>query len=115
MCLRYADANGDTANTYPANPNGSPDGITGVTSEDGRATILMPHPERAFRTVQLSWHPREWGEVALVPNVCQRARLAYEQLSFGDDTRLSELRMLRNGPSAQEPKVFVSTIEPTLC
>ena len=62
VCLRYADANGDTANTYPANPNGSPDGITGVTSADGRATILMPHPERAFRTVQLSWHPREWGE-----------------------------------------------------
>ena len=62
VCLRYANANGDTASTYPANPNGSPDGITGVTSEDGRATILMPHPERAFRTVQLSWHPRTWGE-----------------------------------------------------
>ena len=47
---------------YPSNPNGSPQGITGLTSRDGRATILMPHPERVFRTVQNSWHPDEWGE-----------------------------------------------------
>ncbi|MGL4447748.1 MAG: phosphoribosylformylglycinamidine synthase subunit PurQ, partial [Aeromonas sp.] len=47
---------------YPANPNGSPHGITAVTSGDGRATIMMPHPERVFRTVANSWHPAEWGE-----------------------------------------------------
>ena len=47
---------------YPANPNGSPAGITGLTSRDGRSTLLMPHPERVHRTVQMSWHPAEWGE-----------------------------------------------------
>ena len=44
------------------NPNGSPQGITGLTTPDGRFTILMPHPERVFRTVQNSWHPEDWGE-----------------------------------------------------
>ncbi|MDZ7747669.1 MAG: phosphoribosylformylglycinamidine synthase subunit PurQ [Halofilum sp. (in: g-proteobacteria)] len=47
---------------YPANPNGSPRGVTGLTSDDGRVTIMMPHPERVFRTVQHSWHPPDWGE-----------------------------------------------------
>ena len=47
---------------YPLNPNGSPEGITGLTTADGRFTILMPHPERVFRTVQNSWHPEDWGE-----------------------------------------------------
>ena len=47
---------------YPDNPNGSPGGITALTTRDGRVTIIMPHPERVFRTVQYSWHPREWGE-----------------------------------------------------
>ena len=47
---------------YPYNPNGSPEGITGLTTPDGRHTIIMPHPERVFRTVQHSWHPEEWGE-----------------------------------------------------
>jgi phosphoribosylformylglycinamidine synthase len=61
ICMRYVDASGSATEYYPANPNGSPGGITGVTSDDGRVTIMMPHPERAFRTVQLSWHPREWG------------------------------------------------------
>ncbi len=61
-CLRYVDNHGATATQYPANPNGSPLGITGMTSSDGRATIMMPHPERLFRTVQHSWHPDEWGE-----------------------------------------------------
>ena len=60
--LRYVDNHGRAAETYPANPNGSAGGLTGFTSEDGRYTILMPHPERSFRTVQHSWHPREWGE-----------------------------------------------------
>ncbi len=60
--VRYVDSRGDTAERYPANPNGSPCGIAGLTNEDGRVTIMMPHPERVFRTTQLSWHPREWGE-----------------------------------------------------
>ena len=59
-CMRFADASGHAASTYPQNPNGSPGGITGVTSEDGRVTIAMPHPERVFRTLQWSWAPEEW-------------------------------------------------------
>ncbi len=62
VALRYVDNLGLIAETYPANPNGSPRGIAGVTTPDGRFTVMMPHPERVFRTVQLSWHPREWGE-----------------------------------------------------
>jgi len=62
VALRYVDGDGNAATRYPLNPNGSPDGITGLSSEDGRATILMPHPERVVRTVNLSWHPAEWGE-----------------------------------------------------
>ena len=62
VSLRFVDNRGGATEQYPANPNGSPQGITGLTSRDGRATILMPHPERVFRTVQNSWHPAEWGE-----------------------------------------------------
>jgi phosphoribosylformylglycinamidine synthase len=57
------DAEGNATERYPQNPTGSPDGLTGLTTPDGSFTIMMPHPERAFRSVQLSWHPREWGEV----------------------------------------------------
>ena len=60
--LRYVDNAGRVATRYPANPNGSPGGIAGVTSADGRVTLVMPHPERVFRTVQNSWHPGDWGE-----------------------------------------------------
>jgi phosphoribosylformylglycinamidine synthase len=62
VALRFVDSRGRPAETYPYNPNGSPQGITGLTSVDGRFTILMPHPERVWRTVQMSWHPDEWGE-----------------------------------------------------
>jgi phosphoribosylformylglycinamidine synthase len=62
IALRYLGPDGEAANRYPHNPNGSPDGITGVTTDDGRFTIMMPHPERLFRTVQHSWHPDGWGE-----------------------------------------------------
>ncbi|MDX1482208.1 MAG: phosphoribosylformylglycinamidine synthase [Woeseiaceae bacterium] len=62
VSLRYVDHYGEVATTYPANPNGSVDGICGLTSEDGRATIMMPHPERVARTVQNSWHPDDWGD-----------------------------------------------------
>ena len=58
--LRYVTGEGRIAETYPANPNGSPDGIAGITSRDGRATILMPHPERTLRTANFSWAPRDW-------------------------------------------------------
>ena len=61
-CLKFVDGNGQATRRYPDNPNGSPRGITGVSSSDGRITLMMPHPERVFRSVQLSWHPREWGE-----------------------------------------------------
>jgi len=62
VSLRFVDNSGRPAERYPANPNGSPAGITGLTSRDGRATILMPHPERVFRTAQNSWHPEHWAE-----------------------------------------------------
>jgi phosphoribosylformylglycinamidine synthase len=61
VALRYVAGDGSAATTYPANPNGSPDGIAGLTSEDGRATILMPHPERTPRRANLSWAPRDWS------------------------------------------------------
>ena len=59
---RFVDGAGAPTETYPANPNGSPGGLAGLTSGDGRVTALMPHPERLFRTVQHSWHPPGWGE-----------------------------------------------------
>jgi len=62
VALRLVDNRGAATEAYPANPNGSPAGITGLTTADGRFTILMPHPERVFRSVQQSWHPPGWGE-----------------------------------------------------
>ncbi len=62
--LRFVQADGSAASEYPGNPNGSQLGVTGLTSEDGRATILMPHPERTLRSVNLSWHPREWPDAS---------------------------------------------------
>jgi phosphoribosylformylglycinamidine synthase len=62
VALTFVDNYGAPTQLYPANPNGSPRGITGLTTHDGRFTILMPHPERVFRSVTNSWHPDEWGE-----------------------------------------------------
>jgi phosphoribosylformylglycinamidine synthase len=62
VALRYVDNHGRPTEYYPYNPNGSPGGITGLTTPDGRFTIVMPHPERVFRSVTNSWHPPEWGE-----------------------------------------------------
>ncbi len=62
VSLRFVDNHGGATERYPYNPNGSPRGITGLTTANGRFTILMPHPERVFRTVQMSWHPESWGE-----------------------------------------------------
>jgi phosphoribosylformylglycinamidine synthase len=62
VALRFVDNRGNVTQTYPYNPNGSPHGIAGLTTPDGRFTIMMPHPERVFRTVANSWHPDSWGE-----------------------------------------------------
>jgi phosphoribosylformylglycinamidine synthase len=62
VAARFVDNRGKPTETYPYNPNGSPQGVTALTTPDGRFTILMPHPERVFRSVLLSWHPEEWGE-----------------------------------------------------
>jgi phosphoribosylformylglycinamidine synthase len=61
IAARYVDNYGNVADEYPANPNGSLDGICALSNEDGRVTIMMPHPERVARTVQNSWHPDDWG------------------------------------------------------
>ncbi|MGH8211746.1 MAG: phosphoribosylformylglycinamidine synthase subunit PurQ, partial [Rhodanobacteraceae bacterium] len=61
-CMRFVDNRGKPTEQFPLNPNGSADGLTGFTSADGRVTILMPHPERVFRSVQMSWRPPGWGE-----------------------------------------------------
>jgi phosphoribosylformylglycinamidine synthase len=75
VALRYVDSSGRVAARYPDNPNGSPEGITSLTTPDGRATILMPHPERVFRTVQLSWHPRGWGDASPWLRMFENARV----------------------------------------
>jgi phosphoribosylformylglycinamidine synthase len=62
VAARFVDHHGKATLHYPENPNGSPNGMTAVTSRDGRATLIMPHPERVFRTVQMSWHPDDAGE-----------------------------------------------------
>ncbi|MBA2238670.1 MAG: phosphoribosylformylglycinamidine synthase [Lysobacter sp.] len=62
VALRYIEGNGAVAAGYPANPNGSADGVTGLTSDDGRVTILMPHPERTLRSANLSWAPPDWND-----------------------------------------------------
>ena len=62
MSFRYVNRDRTVATAYPANPGGSPLGITAVTSADGRVTIMMPHPERSTRSVQNSWHPDGAGE-----------------------------------------------------
>lgn len=62
VALRFVDHRGAPTDAYPLNPNGSEGGVTGLTTADGRFTILMPHPERVFRTAQMSWHPEGWGE-----------------------------------------------------
>jgi phosphoribosylformylglycinamidine synthase len=74
VTLRYVDHAGKATETYPLNPNGSPQGITGLTTPDGRFSIMMPHPERVFRAVQNSWYPREWQENGAWLRMFQNAR-----------------------------------------
>jgi len=61
VALNYVDHTGKHTTEFPANPNGSPAGITGLTTTDGRFTIMMPHPERCFRAIQNSWYPDDWN------------------------------------------------------
>ena len=82
-CLRFVDNRHRPAERYPANPNGSPGGLTGFTTGDGRATILMPHPERTFRTVQLSWHPPGWREESPWMEMFRNARRWCEETAGG--------------------------------
>ena len=64
IALQYVDGQNQATQTYPLNPNGSPQGIAGVTNADGRVTIMMPHPERVYRTAQMSWKPEDWTELS---------------------------------------------------
>lgn len=75
ISMRYIENSGEVAQRYPANPNGSMDGVTGLTTEDGRVTIMMPHPERVFRSVQFSWRPPEWGEESPWMRLFRNARV----------------------------------------
>ncbi|HSB97503.1 MAG TPA: phosphoribosylformylglycinamidine synthase subunit PurQ, partial [Spongiibacteraceae bacterium] len=75
VALRFIDHRLQIAATYPANPNGSPAGISGVTSRDGRVTLLMPHPERVFRAVQNSWRPDDWQEDGAWLRIFRNARV----------------------------------------
>ena len=75
VAMRFIDNHGKVTETYPANPNGSPRGITGLTSRDGRVTIMMPHPERVFRAVQNSWKPDDWQEDAGWMRMFRNARV----------------------------------------
>jgi phosphoribosylformylglycinamidine synthase len=74
VCMRYVDNRGKVTETYPLNPNGSPAGITGLTTPDGRFTIVMPHPERVFRSVQMSWAPDAAGEDSPWMRIFRNAR-----------------------------------------
>jgi phosphoribosylformylglycinamidine synthase len=75
VAMNYVENSGEVAERYPANPNGSPQGIAGLSSSDGRVTIMMPHPERVIRSVQNSWHPDGWGEDAPWLRLFRNARV----------------------------------------
>ena len=73
IALQYVGSTGRTTGAYPQNPNGSPQGITGLCNTDGRITIMMPHPERTLRTVNFSWAPEDWPEVSPWQRMFQNA------------------------------------------
>ena len=75
VAMRYVQADGNAAERYPFNPNGSPGGITGLSSATGRVTIMMPHPERLLRRINFSWAPAEWGELSPWMKMFHNARL----------------------------------------
>src|SRR2546425_330860 len=74
VAMRYVDNRGHVTETYPYNPSGSPRGITGLTTPDGRFTIVMPHPERVFRNVQFSWCPDRSAEDSPWMRIFRNAR-----------------------------------------
>jgi len=74
VAVRYVDNYGQATEQYPQNPNGSPSGITALTTTDGRVTIMMPHPERVIRSVQHSWRPESWGKEGPWLRMFQNAR-----------------------------------------
>jgi phosphoribosylformylglycinamidine synthase len=76
VAMRYVDNYGEVADKYPANPNGSTDGICGLSNDDGRVTIMMPHPERVALTLQNSWHPEDWGDNGPWMRMFRNARVA---------------------------------------
>jgi phosphoribosylformylglycinamidine synthase len=76
VTTRFVDNHGKVTESYPANPNGSPFGICGLTTKDGRFTLMMPHPERVHRTVQHSWRPSEWGDDGPWMRMFRNARAA---------------------------------------
>ncbi len=75
VAVRYIDSARSVATQYPSNPNGSPEGIAGLTNDDGRVTIMMPHPERIFRTVANSWSDESWGEYSPWMRLFRNARV----------------------------------------
>ena len=79
IALRYVDNRGVVTEQYPANPNGSPQGITGLTANEGRVTIMMPHPERVFRAIQNSWIPQDWNEDGAWMRMFRNARVWCEE------------------------------------
>ena len=72
--MRFVDGHGQPTEAYPFNPNGSPDGLTAVTTADGRFTVLMPHPERVFRNVQMSWTSGDRNELSPWMRIWRNAR-----------------------------------------
>ena len=74
ISVRYVDNHGNVAINYPANPNGSPEGIASLCSKDGKVTVMMPHPERVFRASQNSWYPADWIEDAPSIRLFRNAR-----------------------------------------
>lgn len=78
VSLRYVDNYGLSTMSYPANPNGSPEAVSGVCSDSGRVTIMMPHPERVYRAVQNSWHPKHWDEDAPWLRLFRNARCQFD-------------------------------------
>ena len=76
IAAQYIDNNGNPTEVYPANPNGSVEGITAITNVDGRVAIMMPHPERVFRAVSNSWHPEDWTEDGAWMRLFRNARVA---------------------------------------
>ena len=74
IAMQYVDDKGEATQHYPLNPNGSEQALAGITNRDGRVTIMMPHPERVYRSVQNSWHPDNWGENAPTMRIFDNAR-----------------------------------------